>query len=287
VINVSNKPISQVLLVTHPTRSEAVTAATELCKLFSKQNISVLATTDIAGAKEYKESEHFQLAIVLGGDGTMLRAAQICRGRATPILGVNLGHVGFLAEIDRPTLSEIANSISTGAFTVEERMSLNYQLIRSGNQIESGWALNEVLIERNDHQMIDLFVQIDHRPLSRWWCDSVICATPTGSTAYAYSAGGPVVWPEVDALVLLPLAAHALFSRAMVVSPQSEIVIDLASNSADLNADGIRRTKLQLNDRIILTSAKEDVLLAHIRAATFTDRLVAKFKLPIEGWRGE
>lgn len=287
MINVSNKPISQVLLVTHPTRSEAVTAATELCKLFSKQNISVLATTDIAGAKEYKESEHFQLAIVLGGDGTMLRAAQICRGRATPILGVNLGHVGFLAEIDRPTLSEIANSISTGAFTVEERMSLNYQLIRSGNQIESGWALNEVLIERNDHQMIDLFVQIDHRPLSRWWCDSVICATPTGSTAYAYSAGGPVVWPEVDALVLLPLAAHALFSRAMVVSPQSEIVIDLASNSADLNADGIRRTKLQLNDRIILTSAKEDVLLAHIRAATFTDRLVAKFKLPIEGWRGE
>jgi len=287
VINVSNKPISQVLLVTHPTRSEAVAAATELCKLFSKQNISVLATTDIAGAKEYKESDHFQLAIVLGGDGTMLRAAQICRGRATPILGVNLGHVGFLAEIDRPTLSEIANSIGTGAFTVEERMSLNYQLIRSGNQIESGWALNEVLIERNDHQMIDLFVQIDHRPLSRWWCDSVICATPTGSTAYAYSAGGPVVWPEVDALVLLPLAAHALFSRAMVVSPQSEIVIDLASNSADLNADGIRRTKLQLNDRIILTSAKEDVLLAHIRAATFTDRLVAKFKLPIEGWRGE
>jgi NAD+ kinase len=135
--------------------------------------------------------------------------------------------------------------------------------------------------------MIDLFVQIDHRPLSRWWCDSVICATPTGSTAYAYSAGGPVVWPEVDVLVLLPLAAHALFSRPMVVSPKSEIVLDLESASADLNADGIRRTKLEKSDRIILTSAKEDVLLAHIKAATFTDRLVAKFKLPVEGWRGE
>ena len=166
-------------------------------------------------------------------------------------------------------------------------MSLNYQLIRDGKLLQSGWALNEVLVERNDHQMIDIFVQIDHRPLSRWWSDSVICATPTGSTAYAYSAGGPVVWPEVDALVLLPLAAHALFSRPMVVSPKSEIVLDLGSESADLNADGIRRVKLQKNDRVILTSDKEDVLLAHIRAATFTDRLVAKFKLPVEGWRGQ
>jgi NAD+ kinase len=166
-------------------------------------------------------------------------------------------------------------------------MSLNYQLLRGGKVIQTGWALNEVLVERNNHQMIDLFVQIDHRPLSRWWCDAVICATPTGSTAYAYSAGGPVVWPEVDALVLLPLAAHALFSKPMVVSPDPEIAIDLESDSADLNADGIRRTKLQKNDRVVLTSDKEDVLLAHIKPATFTDRIVAKFKLPVEGWRGE
>ena len=274
------------LLVVHPTRAEALSAAAEFATALFKKSFTVFTNQTIPQTTIFND-EKVEVVVVLGGDGTILRAAELTRDQDCPILGVNLGHVGFLAEIDRPTLSEIANSIGTGAFTVEERMSLNYQLIRSGNQIESGWALNEVLIERNDHQMIDLFVQIDHRPLSRWWCDSVICATPTGSTAYAYSAGGPVVWPEVDALVLLPLAAHALFSRAMVVSPQAEIVIDLASNSADLNADGIRRTKLQLNDRIILTSAKEDVLLAHIRAATFTDRLVAKFKLPIEGWRGE
>ena len=193
----------------------------------------------------------------------------------------------FLAEIERPSLSEIVDAIASGTFSIEERMSLNYQLLRGGKVIQSGWALNEVVVERNDHQMIDLFVQIDHRPLSRWWCDAVICATPTGSTAYAYSAGGPVVWPEVDALVLLPLAAHALFSKPMVVSPHSEIAIDLESDSADLNADGIRRTKLQKNDRIVLTSDKEDILLAHIKPATFTDRIVAKFKLPVEGWRGE
>jgi NAD+ kinase len=282
-----NKVVKTVLLVTHPTRPEAISTANELSKLLAQKQIDVFATIKTVGANDFKASDKIDLAVVLGGDGTMLRAAEIFRGKQVPILGINLGHVGFLAEIERPSLTEIVDAIASGTFSIEKRMSLNYQLLRAGKVIESGWALNEVLVERNDHQMIDLFVQIDHRPLSRWWCDAVICATPTGSTAYAYSAGGPVVWPEVDALVLLPLAAHALFSKPMVVSPNSEIAIDLESDSADLNADGIRRTKLQKNDRVILTSDKEDVLLAHIKPATFTDRIVAKFKLPVEGWRGE
>jgi len=282
-----NKVVKNVLLVTHPTRPEAISTANELTKLLTGKQINVFATIKTAGANDFKATDQIDLAVVLGGDGTMLRAAEIFRGKQVPILGINLGHVGFLAEIERPSLTEIVDAIASGTFSIEERMSLNYQLLRAGKVIESGWALNEVLVERNDHQMIDLFVQIDHRPLSRWWCDAVICATRTGSTAYAYSAGGPVVWPEVDALVLLPLAAHALFSKPMVVSPHSEIAIDLESDSADLNADGIRRTKLQKNDRVVLTSDKEDVLLAHIKPATFTDRIVAKFKLPVEGWRGE
>jgi NAD+ kinase len=282
-----NKVVKTVLLVTHPTRPEAISTANELAKLLAGKQINVFATIKTDGANDFKATDQIDLAVVLGGDGTMLRAAEIFRGKQVPILGINLGHVGFLAEIERPSLTEIVDAIASGTFSIEERMSLNYQLLRGGKVIQTGWALNEVVVERNDHQMIDLFVQIDHRPLSRWWCDAVICATPTGSTAYAYSAGGPVVWPEVDALVLLPLAAHALFSKPMVVSPKSEIAIDLESDSADLNADGIRRTKLQKNDRIVLTSDKEDILLAHIKPATFTDRIVAKFKLPVEGWRGE
>jgi len=282
-----NKVVKTVLLVTHPTRPEAISTANELTKLLTGKQIKVFATIKTDGANDFKATDQIDLAVILGGDGTMLRAAEIFRGKQVPILGINLGHVGFLAEIERPSLTEIVDAIASGTFSIEERMSLNYQLLRGGKIIQSGWALNEVVVERNDHQMIDLFVQIDHRPLSRWWCDAVICATPTGSTAYAYSAGGPVVWPEVDALVLLPLAAHALFSKPMVVSPKSEIAIDLESDSADLNADGIRRTKLQKNDRIVLTSDKEDILLAHIKPATFTDRIVAKFKLPVEGWRGE
>jgi len=282
-----SKKVNSVLLVIHPTRNEALTTGKDLAKLLNEKNLDVYATIKLEGAKDFNDSSKVDLAVVLGGDGTMLRASEIFRGKKLPILGINLGHVGFLAEIERPSLSDIANAIATGSFEIEERMSLSYQLLRGGKVLQSGWALNEVTIERNDHQMIELFVQIDHRPLSRWWCDAVICATPTGSTAYAYSAGGPVVWPEVDALVLLPLAAHALFTRPMVISPKSEIVIDIESDSADLNADGIRRTKLQKNDRIVLTSDKEDVLLAHIKPAAFADRLVAKFKLPVEGWRGE
>jgi len=282
-----SKKVNSVLLVIHPTRNEALTTGKDLAKLLNENNLDVYATIKLDGAKDFNDSSKVDLAVVLGGDGTMLRASEIFRGKKLPILGINLGHVGFLAEIERPSLSDIANAITTGSFEIEERMSLSYQLLRGGKVLQSGWALNEVTIERNDHQMIELFVQIDHRPLSRWWCDAVICATPTGSTAYAYSAGGPVVWPEVDALVLLPLAAHALFTRPMVISPKSEIVIDIESDSADLNADGIRRTKLQKNDRVVLTSDKEDVLLAHIKPAAFADRLVAKFKLPVEGWRGE
>jgi NAD+ kinase len=282
-----SKKINSVLLVIHPTRNEALNTGKELAKLLREKDLDVYATIKLDGANEFDESSKVDLAVVLGGDGTMLRASELFRGKKLPILGINLGHVGFLAEIERPSLSDIASAITNGSFEIEERMGLSYQLLRGGKLLQSGWALNEVTIERNDHQMIDLFVQIDHRPLSRWWCDAVICATPTGSTAYAYSAGGPVVWPEVDALVLLPLAAHALFTRPMVISPRSEIVIDIESESADLNADGIRRTKLQKNDRVVLTSDKEDVLLAHIKPAAFADRLVAKFKLPVEGWRGE
>jgi NAD+ kinase len=274
------------LLVIHPTRSEAMAAAKIFISELSKNGFEIFANIEVANTHLFIESTKVEVALVLGGDGTILRAAELVRNQEVPILGMNLGHVGFLAEVEKPSTDEIVKAIIDKTYEVEERMILNYKLIRSGKEIETGWALNEVIIERNDHQMIEVFTQIDHRPLSRWGCDAVICATPTGSTAYAFSAGGPVVWPEVDALVLLPLAAHALFSRPMVVSPESEVVIDLESESADLNADGLRRTKLQLNDRVILTSDKKDVLLAHIKTANFADRLVAKFKLPVEGWRG-
>jgi NAD+ kinase len=241
----------------------------------------------ITTSDEFKKVDGISVAIVLGGDGTILRAAELVRGHDIPIIGVNLGNVGFLAEIAQPSADEIVAAIQNGAIHKEPRLVLKYEIVRDGKAFASGWALNEVAVERTSTQMLELFVQIDGRPLSKWGCDGVICATPTGSTAYAFSAGGPVLWPEVSALVLLPLAAHALFSRPMVVSPDSEIVIDVTSQNAQISSDGLRQTDLRPGDRVILTRDTDKIQLAYIADGKFTDRLVAKFKLPIEGWRGE
>jgi NAD+ kinase len=192
-----------------------------------------------------------------------------------------------MAEVDAFTFDEVAQSIINKDYVLDERMLLSFQVKRSNKIIEQGWALNEVSIERKSTTMLELFVQIDSRPLSRWGCDGIICATPTGSTAYAFSAGGPVLWPEVQALVLLPIAAHALFAKPMVIAPTSTIGIAIESTDASLSADALRKIDLQKGDHVELTKNSERVMLAHLKSTVFTDRLVAKFKLPIEGWRGE
>jgi len=279
------------LFIVNPNRDDARLAAQELTKTFSAAGFTLYTTseTDFDGVALITDEvlPEIEIAIVLGGDGTMLRAAEAVRGTHIPLLGVNLGRVGFLAEVEKPSLDEIAAAVIARSFLTEERMVLAYSVEREEREISSGWALNEVTIERSETTMVELFVQIDHRPLSRWGCDGLICSTPTGSTAYAFSAGGPIVWPEVKALLVLPISAHALFSKPMVVSPESKIVIDVESSHALLSADSRRKFSLRQGDRITLTKDSDTVRLAHVKEILFTDRLVAKFKLPIEGWRGE
>jgi NAD+ kinase len=285
----------EILLVLHPTRSEAKAEAIRIVESLQNSgfNFLSLAETGVAGvtavdkAALSKHIPNIELALVLGGDGTILRGAEQIHGSSIPVLGINLGHVGFLAQIGRPSTNSIVTAIKDKKYSVEKRMTLAYQVQRKNEVVTHGWALNEITVERNAETMIELFVQVDHRPLSRWGCDGVICATPTGSTAYAFSAGGPVVWPDVEALVLLPLAAHALFSDPMVVSPKSQIAIDLESEEGVLSADGLRKFKLLESDRILISSDKSFINLAHIEEVAFTDRFVAKFKLPVDGWRGE
>ena len=281
--------MKSVLLVVHPTRPAAAKFGNLLAEKFTAEKYQVFSNFPdlINSAKELETVDGISAAIVLGGDGTILRAAELVRGHDIPIIGVNLGNVGFLAEIAQPSGDEIVSAVQKGELHREPRLVLKYEIIRSGKVFSQGWALNEVAVERSSTQMLELFVQIDGRPLSKWGCDGVICATPTGSTAYAFSAGGPVLWPEVSALVLLPLAAHALFSRPMVVSPDCEIVIDVSSQNAQISSDGLRQTDLIAGDRIVLTRDASKIQLAYIANGKFTDRLVAKFKLPIEGWRGE
>jgi len=281
--------MKSVLLVVHPTRPAAAKFGNLLAEKFIAEKYEVFSNFPdlIESAKPIDKVDGIAAAIVLGGDGTILRAAELVRGHDVPIIGVNLGNVGFLAEIAQPSVAEIVSAVQNGKLHREPRLVIKYEIVRADKVFAQGWALNEVAVERSSTQMLELFVQIDGRPLSKWGCDGVICATPTGSTAYAFSAGGPVVWPEVSALVLLPLAAHALFSRPMVVSPDCEIVIDVSSQNAQISADGLRQTDLVAGDRIVLTRDASKIQLAYIANGEFTDRLVAKFKLPIEGWRGE
>lgn len=279
------------ILVINATRSEAIAAAQTLTGLLASSAFSCYTSSDIEfnGLKKVSSEDlpDAEIVIVLGGDGTILRGAEISRPRGIPLLGVNLGHVGFMAEVEKLSLESVATSVVEKSYTIDPRMLLEYTVDREGKDVTSGWALNEVTISRTESTMVELMVQVDRRPLSRWGCDGLIASTPTGSTAYAFSAGGPILWPNLDAVVLLPISAHALFARPMVISPQSEIVVEIESKVATLSADALREFSLLEGDRVRITGGESDVLLAHVQQTLFTDRLVAKFKLPVEGWRGE
>jgi NAD+ kinase len=279
------------VVLVNPSREEAVSAAQELAAILISEGFELISPTEVSieniSPVSVDDIGEVEIAIVLGGDGTILRGAEVTLLRDIPLLGINLGKVGFLAEVSKPAIADIARSIVDKSYVYENRMVLGYSVHRDSVEISQGWALNEITVERDSTTMVELFVEIDRRPLSHWGCDGLICSTPTGSTAYAFSAGGPVLWPEIDALVLLPISAHALFSRPMVVSTKSEIVVTVESSVALLSADALRKLPLREGDRVVITRNPHTIKLAHINPTLFTDRLVAKFKLPVEGWRGE
>src|SRR6516225_4163142 len=226
-----------------------------------------------------------ELVIVLGGDGTLLRAAEIARPSRTPLIGVNLGHIGFLAEAEPDGLAETVDRLVAGDYRVEERMTVDVVARDNGNELARTWALNEATVEKAARErMIEVIIEVDGRPLSRWGCDGVVCSTPTGSTAYAFSAGGPVVWPEVEALLMVPISAHALFAPPMVVSPRSVLAVELIAghetSGAVLWCDGRRKVDLPPGARVEVRRGSLPVLLARLQGpgpAGFTDRAVAKF----------
>jgi NAD+ kinase len=288
-----------VLIVTHTGRPGAVRSAQLVLSRLDEAGIaarvldSEAEDLSCAGVDVMPVSgaaaEGAEVVIVLGGDGTLLRAADLARTCGTPLLGVNLGHVGFLAEAERADLAATVDKVAAGAYDVEERMTVDVIVRQNGGVIASGWALNEVSVEKASRQrMLELVAEIDGRPLSRWGCDGVVCATPTGSTAYAFSAGGPVVWPEVEALLVVPISAHALFARPMVVSPHSVVALELlpATSGGVLWCDGRRRIELSAGARVEVRRGERPVRLARLHQTPFTDRLVTKFGLPVAGWRG-
>ncbi len=230
-----------------------------------------------------------ELVMTFGGDGTILRGAELARGHDIPLLGVNLGHMGFLAESEPEDLPSVIAAVVNRDYAVEYRLAVDLTLVTADNERISGWALNDVSLEKSSRaRMIEVMVAVDDQPLSTWACDGVVCSTPTGSTAYAWSAGGPVVWPDVEALLVVPISAHALFSRPLVISPSSEIDIELTADSppAIMWCDGRRLIEVPSGSRIEIRRSAEPVALARVHPDRFSDRLVAKFALPVSGWRG-
>ena len=231
-----------------------------------------------------------ELVICLGGDGTILKAAEIMRDGSAPLLGVNMGHVGFLAELEVEDLESVVARVIAKDYTVDERLTLDVTVELAGKTVFNTWALNEASVEKlSRERMIEVIIAVDDRPISTFGCDGVLLSTPTGSTAYSFSAGGPVVWPTVEALIMVPLSAHALFARPLVTTPDSTLTVDLLDRngaSGVLWCDGRRTHTLAPGSRVTARRSETPVRLAHTHSGPFSERLVQKFSLPTEGWRG-
>lgn len=286
-----------VLLVAHTSREQIMTLAMQASAQLHSAGFEVRMLETEAKAcgdrtvsvvEPARAAHDSELVLVLGGDGTFLRAAELARPAGVPMLGVNLGHVGFLAEAEPDALASAVESIVEHGYTVEERVTVGAEISIDGVSQGNAWALNEVSLERtNRERMLEIAVAVDGRPLLRFGCDGVLCATPTGSTAYAFSAGGPIVWPNVDALVIVPNAAHALFARPIVVAPGSTVDIDLQSvgHEAILTSDGRRSLAVPTGARVRVRRGTQPVRIARLAQWTFADRLVAKFHLPVRSLR--
>jgi len=300
-----------VLIVSHTGREGSLLAGTEVCAQLSAAGIKPVMTlaerdayvefsrsqvapheaiSNIAVLDEEVDGKELEVVMVLGGDGTILKAAEVVREWATPLLGINLGHVGFLAESERDGMSDAVARVVEHDYLVKERLALDVRVIVGGREEFRTWALNEATIEKSARErMLEVVVEIDERPLSSFGCDGIVMATPTGSTAYSFSAGGPVVWPSVEALLLVPLSAHALFARPLVTNPNSKLAVEVmqrSTGSGVLWCDGRRTWDLPPGARVEVRKSDLPVRLARFRQGPFTDRLVRKFSLPVDGWRG-
>lgn len=291
----------RVAVTIHPFRPEALQAATEFvlgcnrrgitCAAPSEDAVRLAAVAPEADLIELDDAAQPELMVVFGGDGNILRAAEWAVPRQVPVLGVNLGHIGFLAELESSQVPTLIGTVADRSYQVEERMTIDTEVRErpGGPVLWSSFAVNEVSIEKLARErMIEVLVRVDERALSRWATDGVLVSTPTGSTAYAFSAHGPVIWPDLSALLLVPLSAHALFARPLVLSDHSVVAIEVlpgGSPGGVVWCDGRRTFDIQPGMEVEARLGAHRLLLARTSEQPFVDRLVRKFELPVDGWR--
>lgn len=287
----------KILLVPHGGRESDIAATERAAELLDDAGINVVLRSDRGVLPGYDQVGHepdaaagCELVLVLGGDGTFLRAADLARAIDVPVLGINLGHVGFLAEWEAESLEKAIGMVIAKDYRVEDRMTIDIRVTGpDGEPVGDNWALNEVSMESlNRSGVLDAILEVDGRPVSSFGCDGVLVSTPTGSTAYAFSAGGPVLWPELDAMLVVPNNAHALFTKPLVVSPQSVVAVESASSTsaAVVIMDGSREIPMPPGSRVEVRRGERPVRWVRLDDHPFTDRLVSKLRLPVQGWRG-
>lgn len=285
-----------VLLVAHTGRPDVEQVVDHIGARLDSAGITLVANSDEAatlhvrpaGDPAGRGSAAPELVLTLGGDGTLLRGAEEARAIDVPVLGVNLGRVGFLTETDADHVDAAVDAIIARDYGVSERMTVDVTATYQGDTVASGWALNEISIEKATRERIlDVVVEVDGRGMSAFGCDGVLLSTPTGSTAYAFSAGGPILWPDVPALLVVPSNAHALFARPLVVSAESTVAVHLdpSGHGAIMACDGRRTAQVPAGSRIEVRAGIQPVRLARLAEETFTERIVRKFALPVNGWR--
>ena len=286
-----------VLLVVNTGRDEARETARNIGKTLAANGIGlrVLSSEAIDVGEQVQTvdgdgnlADGCELVLVLGGDGTFLRAAELARDADIPVLGINLGRIGFLAEAEADSIDAILGHIVARDYRVEHRMTLDVVVSADGQVLYSGWALNEASLERAGHRgVLGVMVAIDGRPVSAFGCDGVLVSSPTGSTAYAFSSGGPVVWPDLEAIIVVPNNAHALFARPMVTNPNAVITVDVDTDNPEsvVVCDGRREAAVPAGARLQVTKCGTPLKWVRLDSAPFTDRLVRKFRLPVTSWR--
>ncbi|MFD4462524.1 NAD kinase [Nocardia sp. NPDC058480] len=294
----------EILLVAHPGRAEIIETAHRVAKIFAEAGICLRVLADEADSTRFSDEAGYPVRVVphspsaaqgcemvlaLGGDGTFLRAAELGRPAGVPVLGINLGRIGFLTEAEAENLDEALSQVVDRDYQVEDRMTIDVTVRVDDTIVERGWALNEASLENAQRMgVLEVVLEVDGRPVSAFGCDGILISTPTGSTAYAFSAGGPVVWPELEAMLVIPSNAHALFARPLVTSPESLIAVETVATGHDaiVFLDGRRTLALPRGGRAEVVRGERPVRWVRLDSAPFADRMVRKFRLPVTGWRG-
>lgn len=277
-------------LVVHGGRVVAVDAARAAAAQLAGIGVTVAAVKGDGwedANTELRAPEHFaeglDVVIALGGDGTFLRAAYLARDRGVPLLGVNLGRLGFLSEIEATQMAQSLERLVEGDFVVEERMTLSVTVHDpDGTQVATSWALNDASVERTVPQRLMVFeVRVNDTVLANVPADAVICGTPTGSTAYAFSAGGPILSPLVDAILITPVAPHSLFNRTIVVDPRESLSVRPVAGEGlcVVSCDGRESLGIPPGGSVRVARADMSVRMARLGPFDFYQRVRDKFGL--------